>query len=365
MNGAKRADNLSLRKEKVRTEDDYSYIEKLARPKKNTSHHKFTTVQEEVHCRFKPDLSATSAQTKSAVQGKFADRLGQYIREHKAAREKKYEDPQATFKPKVNPHPNQENEKSSVQDRCMSFLKERERRRKEKLSAPGGTFKPDLSKSQKSATIPRKSWKKLEKTSFLERNKQTIKNRESAAKARLKLKNAPDGTFKPKLVAKQTHRLSANLPSFEERMRSDITRRDTKEMYRALLFNLPMPKQKRTAGTLGRTDPECVSCCARLARNAKFCAECGFRVADVTEKPHTKRPQTARTQKQKVQSGTTRSPKRPQSASRRAASNNPLHEEKQHPMNTYFSESDSSAESSELSEHSSDEEDYATLKKLK
>lgn len=246
----------SFIKQKVKSEDDYSYIEKLARPKKPFKEYTHFLPCDDNECVFSPDIKET--QRKVHTHGKFKERYKTYVNTFKKNKKlTKPPDPECTHTPNVNlgKYADVVKERGELVSRMTQDAKSRKKNlanlQKEKAaSIPSGQPKVEVSRAQTQKIIAKKP--NLRKP-FLKRVSDDCDDREMKQIIRTERENnPPELTFKPTLEAVGAEDVPERYGSFAERMAADTKRREQKFMYRAKLFGLPLPRQRKQAGADAR-----------------------------------------------------------------------------------------------------------------
>lgn len=239
-------------KQKVKSEDDYSYIEKLARPKKPFKEYDHFLTSEDNECVFAPDITTT--QKKCSIAGKFTDRYKAYVQKYEGARTQIKVDPECTHTPSIRlgAYKDAVLGRGPLVERMMRDAKLRKQLQETRVAAldeaaGGCTFEPNLVAKAKSDRIITKN-KDLQK-SFLQRvEDDQDKRMEKRIIRQVRAENPPELTFKPRLIAIGSEEVVKKRGTFMERMAADTRQRELKLLYRAKLFGLPHPMQKRNAG---------------------------------------------------------------------------------------------------------------------
>jgi hypothetical protein len=167
--------------------------------------------------------------------------------------------------------------------RMMQTAKQYRQRKEQLAKEKGGVFIPDTSASQQSYR-----GSNVEEP-FEFRLEEEISLRAEKDKLRELIKDDPAQagcTFQPTIHTKDGDRIVRRRGSFMDRMQEDVRRRERKDAYRAKLFGLPDPKDRRRAAGLVIDAPTGKSARASAAGNKK----------KKKKKPHFKaadRPQTA------------------------------------------------------------------------
>lgn len=238
-------------KQKVKSEDDYSYIEKLARPRKPFKDYDHFLPNEDNECVFAPDISYT--QKKVRVAGKFSERYKGYVVKYEHARKQTKDEPDCTFAPTISLGQYREAvlERGPLVDRMTRDAKLRQEKQAslvKEADANAGTFKPCMEASHKRSAKIIEENRDLTKP-FLKRVQKDINLREEKQIIRkVRAENPPELTFKPRIVSIGSEDIPAKRGSFMERMAADTRNRELKLLYRAKLFGLPLPMQKRLSG---------------------------------------------------------------------------------------------------------------------